>query len=260
MKNYLLQVEYFGKNYSGWQKQSHSSSVQEELEKALSKVANHNIEVTCAGRTDAGVHATSQVVNFFSDSDRALEAWQRGANALLSEDIKVIDIKEVDLEFNARFSALSRTYNYVICNSKVSSPIFKNHSLWENRLLDIDKMNEATQYLLGELDFTSFRSSQCQSNTPFRYIKEAKFIKHNDFIIFEVVGNAFLHHMIRNFIGSLLKVGIGLKEPVWIQQVLDAKNRCLAAETAKPQGLYFVGVEYKYFSFKRGVKDFFSLA
>ncbi|MED7788538.1 tRNA pseudouridine(38-40) synthase TruA [Francisella sp. 19X1-34] len=257
MKNYLLQIEYFGKNYCGWQRQSHSPSVQEELEKALSKIANHNIEVTCAGRTDTGVHATSQIVNFYSDADRPLSAWQRGANALLPKAIKILDIREVDNNFNSRFSAINRTYNYVIYNSTISSPIFAEHCLWENRKLDILKMNQACEYLLGEQNFSSFRSSQCQSNTPFRNIQKAEFIKQGNFIVFEVIGNAFLHHMIRNLVGSLLKVGLGLQSPEWIKELLDAKDRTQAAETAKAHGLYFVGVEYSDFQFKRQIMNLF---
>ncbi|AJI54692.1 tRNA pseudouridine(38-40) synthase [Francisella philomiragia] len=257
MKNYLLQIEYFGKNYCGWQRQSHSPSIQEELEKALSKIANQNIEVTCAGRTDTGVHATSQVVNFHSDADRNLSSWMRGTNALLPQDIKVLDIKEVDNDFNSRFTATNRTYNYIIYNSAISSPIFAEHCLWENRQLNIDRMNHACKYLLGEQDFTSFRSSQCQSNTPFRNIQKAEFIKQGSFIVFEVVGNAFLHHMIRNFIGSLLKVGLEFESPEWIKLVLEAKDRTKAAETAKAHGLYFVGVEYPEFSFRRRVIELF---
>ncbi|API86701.1 tRNA pseudouridine(38-40) synthase TruA [Francisella uliginis] len=257
MKNYLLQIEYFGKNYCGWQRQSHSPSVQEELEKALSKIANHNIEVICAGRTDTGVHATSQVVNFYSDADRALSAWQRGANALLPKDIKILDIKEVNDDFNSRFSAINRTYNYIIYNSTISSPIFAEHCLWENRQLNITTMNQACNYLLGEQDFSSFRSSQCQSNTSFRNIQKAEFIKQGKFIVFEVVGNAFLHHMIRNLVGSLLKVGLDLQSPEWIKELLDAKDRTKAAETAKAHGLYFVGVEYPDFQFKRQIMRLF---
>ncbi|MBY7733602.1 tRNA pseudouridine(38-40) synthase TruA [Francisella philomiragia] len=257
MKNYLLQIEYFGKNYCGWQRQSHSPSVQEELEKALSKIANQNIEVTCAGRTDTGVHATSQVVNFHSDADRTLSSWMRGTNALLPKDIKILDIREVDNDFNSRFTAINRTYNYIIYNSITSSPIFVEHCLWENRELNIDKMNQACKYLLGEQDFTSFRSSQCQSNTPFRNIQKAEFIKQGYFIVFEVIGNAFLHHMIRNFIGSLLKVGLEFESPEWIKLVLETKDRTRAAETAKAHGLYFVGVEYPEFSFRRRVMELF---
>ena len=256
MKNYLLQIEYFGKNYCGWQKQSHSPSIQAELEKALSKIANRNIEVTCAGRTDTGVHATSQIVNFHSDADRPLSAWQHGTNALLPHDIKILAIQEVNDDFNSRFTALNRTYNYLIYNSAISSPIFAEHCLWENRELSINKMNQACEYLLGEQDFSSFRSSQCQSNTPFRNIQKAKFIKQGNFIVFEVIGNAFLHHMIRNFIGSLLKVGLGFESPEWIKVVLEAKDRTQAAETAKAHGLYFVGVEYPEFSFKRQIISF----
>ncbi|AJC48916.1 tRNA pseudouridine(38-40) synthase TruA [Allofrancisella guangzhouensis] len=257
MKNYILQIEYLGKNYCGWQRQSHSLSIQEELEKALSKVANHNIETICAGRTDTGVHASSQVVNFLSDADRSLQAWQRGVNALLPQDIKVLQIKEVELDFNARFSAVNRTYNYVIYNAPISSPLFAEHTLWENRLLDIEKMNQACKYLLGEQDFSSFRSSQCQSNTPFRNIKKAEFVKFGNFIVFEVIGNAFLHHMIRNLVGSLVKVGLGFKNPNWINDLLAAKDRTQAGQTAKAQGLYFVGVEYPGFSFSRSVVNMF---
>ncbi|MFV9972622.1 MAG: tRNA pseudouridine(38-40) synthase TruA [Francisella endosymbiont of Hyalomma asiaticum] len=257
MKNYLIQIEYFGKNYYGWQRQSHSPSIQSELEKALSKIANQTIEVNCAGRTDTGVHATSQIVNFHSDADRPLSAWQRGANALLPQDIKILAVKEVNNDFNSRFTALNRTYNYLIYNSPISSPIFAEHCLWENRELDIDKMNQSCKYLLGEQDFSSFRSSQCQSNTPFRNIQKAEFIKQGSFIVFEVIGNAFLHHMIRNFIGLLLKVGLGFESPDWIKSVLEARDRIQAAETVKAHGLYFVGVQYPEFSFKRQIINLF---
>ncbi|GAB4222575.1 MAG: tRNA pseudouridine(38-40) synthase TruA [Francisella sp.] len=257
MKNYLLQIEYFGKNYCGWQKQSHSPSIQSEIEKALSKVANQKIEVTCAGRTDTGVHATSQIINFYSDAKRDINAWIRGTNALLPYDIKIIAIKEVDNDFNARFSAINRTYNYLIYNAEISSPIFAEHSLWVNKKLNVVKMNQACKYLLGEQDFSSFRSSQCQAKTPFRNIQKANFIKKGNFIIFEVTGNAFLQHMIRNFIGSLLKVGLEHRSPDWIKEILDSKDRQKAADTSKSHGLYFVGVEYPKFKFKRQIFDLF---
>ncbi|MGQ4001938.1 tRNA pseudouridine(38-40) synthase TruA [Francisellaceae bacterium CB300] len=257
MKNYILQIEYFGENYNGWQRQTSFPSVQSEVEKALSKVANHKVEVVCAGRTDSGVHATSQIANFLSNADRSLMAWKRGLNAILPNDIKIINIQEVPNDFNSRFAAISRTYNYVIYNAQVSSPIFARHSLWENRALDIDKMNQAAKYLLGKQDFTSFRSSQCQANTPFRTIQKAEFTKHGSFIIFEVQGNAFLHHMIRNLVGSLVNIGLGQKPPEWIKELLDAKDRTIAAKTARPQGLYFVGVEYENFEYIRPMKDIF---
>jgi tRNA pseudouridine38-40 synthase len=184
MKNYLLQIEYFGENYCGWQRQTSFPSVQQEIEKALSKVANHKVEVICAGRTDSGVHATSQIANFLSDAYRSIIAWKSGLNTLLPKDIKIIDIREVPIDFNSRFAAINRTYNYVIYNAQVSSPIFAKHSLWENRALDVDKMNEAAKYLLGKQDFSSFRSSQCQANTPFRTIQKSEFIKYGNFIVF----------------------------------------------------------------------------
>ena len=257
MKNYLIQIEYFGENYNGWQRQINYPSIQNEIEKALSKVANHKVEIICAGRTDSGVHATSQIANFLSGADRSLTAWKRGLNAILPRDIKIVDIQEVPYDFNSRFAATSRTYNYVIYNAKVSSPIFAKHSLWESRPLDLYKMNEATKYLLGEHDFSSFRASQCQANTPFRTIKKAEFSKHGSFIIFEIQGNAFLHHMIRNLIGSLINIGLGKKEPLWIKELLDAKDRTIAAKTARPQGLYFVGVEYPNMNFARKIYSLF---
>ena len=258
MKNYLLQIEYFGENYNGWQLQTSFPSVQDEIEKALSKIANHKVEVVCAGRTDSGVHATSQIANFLSDADRSLMAWKRGLNSILPSDIKIIDIQEVPSDFNSRFAAISRTYNYVIYNAQVSSPIFAKHSLWENRLLDVGKMNEAAKYLLGKQDFSSFRSSQCQANTPFRTIQKVSFSKNDNFIIFEIQGNAFLHHMIRNLIGSLINIGLGQKEPVWIKELLDSKDRTIAAKTARPQGLYFVGVEYPNIIFSRRIYSLFT--
>lgn len=257
MKNYLLQIEYFGENYNGWQRQTSFPSVQNEIEKALSKVANHKIEVICAGRTDSGVHATSQIANYFSDADRSLMAWKRGLNAILPNDIKIVDVREISNDFNSRFAATRRSYNYVIYNAQVSSPIFAKHSLWENRPLDINKMNQAAKYLLGKQDFSSFRSSQCQANTSFRTIHKAEFSKHGNFIVFEVKGNAFLHHMIRNIIGSLVNIGLRQKEPFWIKELLDAKDRTIAAKTARAQGLYFVGVEYDDFEYSRPVKDMF---
>ncbi len=257
MKNYILQIEYFGENYNGWQRQPSFPSIQQEIEKALSKVANHKVEVVCAGRTDSGVHATSQIANFSSDANRSLMAWKMGINAILPSCIKILDIQEVPSDFNSRFAATSRTYNYVIYNAQVSSPIFAKHSLWENRPLDIDKMNAAAKYLLGEHDFSSFRSSECQANTQFRTIHKAEFTKHGSIIIFEVKGNAFLHHMIRNFIGSLVNIGLGQKEPIWIKELLAAKDRSVAAKTARPQGLYFVGVEYPDFKYVRDVKGMF---
>ncbi len=257
MKNYILQIEYFGGNYCGWQKQLHSKSVQEEVEKSLSKIANHNIETICAGRTDTGVHATSQIINFNSSADRSLYAWQYGLNGLLPSDIKIISIEEVSLDFNARFSARRRTYNYLIYNSKVSSPILESHSLWENRPLDIAKMNEACKHLIGKHDYDSFRSSRCQSHSAVRTMYKAEFTKFGKIIVFEVVGNAFLHHMIRNFVGSLLKVGIGLEPAEWIGEVLKMKDRTKAFVTAKPDGLYFVGVEYEEYSFERKIIDTF---
>jgi tRNA pseudouridine38-40 synthase len=244
IKNYALVLEYDGSNYCGWQRQSHSPSVQEDLECSLSKIANHPIEVVCAGRTDTGVHATAQVVNFSSSATRSLSAWLNGVNANLPKAIKVTDIVEVDEHFSARFTAKYRRYNYVVLQRKSSSPIFENRAVWERRVLNLDAMNQACQYLLGEQDFSAFRSSQCQSHSPNRYIHHAFFKCSGDFVIFDIKGNAFLHHMVRNIMGSLLAIGLGEQSPEWIATLLAEKDRNQAGKTAPAHGLYLVEVGY----------------
>jgi len=257
MQNYLLQIEYQGSEYCGWQKQSHASNtVQEQLEKSLSKVANNTIEVFCAGRTDSGVHACSQIVNFYSDADRSLDAWQNGCNSFLPVNIKIKHIQKVNKNFHSRFEALSRRYNYVIYNNNSSSPILHKNTTWFKKKLDIKKMNDACQYLLGEQDFSTFRSSQCQANTPFRNIIKAKFYQHCDLILFDIEGNAFLHHMVRNIVGSMLQIGIGEKSPLWIKELILGKDRQKSAATAHPHGLYLVGVKYPEFNFQRNIFTF----
>ena len=244
MNYYALVVEYFGQNYCGWQRQSHSPSVQVQIETALSQIAGQEIEVVCAGRTDTGVHATAQVVSFATTVTREDKAWVLGVNSLLPKDIKVRDLKRVTSDFSARFSATYRRYNYLIYKNKVSSALWYEHSTWVNRKLNITAMNQACKYLIGEQDFSSFRSSQCQSNTAFRNIHHAFFDTFGDFVVFDIQGNAFLHHMVRNIVGSLLKVGHAEKDPQWIKELLMQKDRTKAASTAPAQGLYLVEVDY----------------
>jgi len=244
MNYYALVLEYHGESYCGWQRQSHSPSVQFSLEKALSQIANEPIEVTCAGRTDAGVHALAQVVNFQTDVKREDKAWLIGANSLLPKDIKVSKLYHVDKGFSARFSATYRRYQYLIYNHPVSSAVFLKNATWVKEHLDLDKMNEACQNLLGEQDFTTFRSSQCQSHTSMRNIHHAYFKRYGRFVLFDIQGNAFLHHMVRNITGSMLKVGLKLYSPDWIRDIVDLKDRTKAAETAPAVGLYLVEVAY----------------
>lgn len=241
---YALVIEYDGSAYCGWQRQSHSPSVQAVVEEALSKIANHSIEVVCAGRTDTGVHATAQVVNFSSSASRTISAWLNGVNAHLPKSIKVTDVVAVDPCFSSRFSAEYRRYNYVILQRQSSSPLFENRAVWERRVLDLDAMNTACQYLLGEQNFSAFRSSQCQSHSPNRYIHHAFFQRRGDFVIFDIKGNAFLHHMVRNIMGSMLAVGLGEQAPEWIASLIANKDRTQAGKTAPAHGLYLVEVGY----------------
>ncbi|MCF6807199.1 tRNA pseudouridine(38-40) synthase TruA [Thiotrichales bacterium 19S9-12] len=238
------QIEYLGKNYHGWQRQSHCASVQSLIEKSLSYVADEKIEVTCAGRTDQGVHATAQIIHFETSKDRPISAWIKGSNALLPKDIKILWAKEVNNSFHARFSAKWRTYRYVIYHRNCSSAILSDLVTWVKEPLDIKKMETAAKDLLGEKDFSSFRAAECQSNSVHRNIMEVKFTQLNSFIIFEIRGNAFLHHMVRNIVGSLLEIGLGNQAVTWIKTLLDLKDRTKAGKTAPACGLYFVDVGY----------------
>ncbi len=212
-----LTLEYDGTHFHGWQKQPKNRTVQETLEKALSQLVQHPVHTYCAGRTDAGVHATGQVVHFDSEIERPNQVWIMGSNSLLPKDISIRKSQIVSMDFHARFSALSRTYRYYICNSSARPALLQHRVAWEFRKLDIQAMQEATKILVGQHDFSSFRSSECQSKTPVRdmkYIKiytEDYFICNTSLIVIELKANAFLHHMVRNIVGTLLLVGKGFK-------------------------------------------------
>ncbi|MCF6764773.1 tRNA pseudouridine(38-40) synthase TruA [Thiotrichales bacterium 19S3-7] len=237
-------VEYLGKNYHGWQRQKHCLGIQERIEKALSFVADQSIEVVCAGRTDQGVHATNQIIHFDTDSKRMMTAWLRGGNAYLPKDIKLLWAKEVDETFHARFSAKWRTYRYVIYTRVTSSAILDGLVTWVKESLDIEAMREAMVDLLGERDFSSFRAAECQSHSAFRNIMSIELIEKGHFLIFEIKGNAFLHHMVRNIVGTLLEVGLKRKQISWIKELLLLKDRRCAGKTAASDGLYLVDVGY----------------
>lgn len=239
-----LGVEYDGAKYYGWQRQRDVDSVQERLEKALSKVANQQVEVFCAGRTDAGVHGTGQVVHFDINVDRKMVAWTMGANAHLPKDIAVRWATEVNEDFHARFTATARRYRYIIFNNALRPAILGNGVSHYHGHLDEQKMHEAGQYLLGENDFTSFRAVHCQSRSPWRNLMHLKVTRQGDFVIIDIKANAFVHHMVRNITGSLIKVGKGEEKPEWIEWLLAQKNRTLAGATAKAEGLYLVDVDY----------------
>jgi tRNA pseudouridine38-40 synthase len=243
-KRLVLGIEYDGSSYYGWQRQPHAASVQESLEKSLSEVANEKIEITCAGRTDTGVHATSQVVHFDCQNPRPIKAWLKGANSLLPQNISIRYAQAISKDFHARFSALSRSYLYVIDNNSVKPAIMSQGLTWIRAKLDVDKMNSATEHFIGEHDFTSLRSSRCQSNSANRNISKLRCKRYGEYIVLEVTANAFLHHMVRNIVGTLIEIGDGRRNSNWAREVIAAKNRCIAGVTSAPNGLYLVGVMY----------------
>jgi tRNA pseudouridine38-40 synthase len=241
---FALGIEYDGKNYCGWQKQKSVVSVQQTLERALSKIADEPIEVICAGRTDTGVNATNQVVHFETTKVRKNTAWTLGANTHLPSDIAVTWAKEVSDEFHARFSATARRYRYVIYNNKLRSAILSHGISHYHYPLDEKLMHIGAQHLIGKHDFTSFRTVHCQSHSPVRTIHHCEITRQGEYIIVDIKANAFLHHMVRNIVGSLMRVGQSQETTAWIKEVLELKNRCLAGATAPPEGLYFVEVDY----------------
>ena len=239
-----LQVAYHGRHYHGWQRQKGALSVQEKLETALSEVANVPIKVVCAGRTDAGVHASGQIVHFDTPNPRPMRAWTHGGNMHLPDDIAIQWAKVVPESFHARFAAVARQYRYVIYNHPMRPALMDKEVTWNFRSLDVVKMQEAAGYLEGEHDFSSFRASACQASSPVRQVHSIKVYVAGNYIVVDVRANAFLHHMIRNFAGLLMAIGAGKQPPVWAQQVLQARDRRQSAATAAPYGLYFVNAEY----------------
>jgi len=239
-----LMVEYDGSQYHGWQAQPGLRTIQQTLESALSEIADQEVSVTCAGRTDTGVHASNQVVHFDCEKERTIRAWIHGANSFLPKDMCVKWGKEMPEHFHARYSALSRRYRYVIYNSAIRPALLRGNVTWQYRQLDHRLMHEGGQYLLGEQDFTSFRSIECQSKTPMRNVQKLQVMRKGDLVIIEIRANAFLHHMVRNIAGVLITVGSGRRPVTWVKDVLLAKDRKLGAETAPPYGLYLVEVAY----------------
>jgi tRNA pseudouridine38-40 synthase len=241
-----LSVAYNGRHYHGWQRQPRGHiSVQEKLEDALSMVADQPIKVICAGRTDAGVHASAQVVHFDTSAERPLRAWTHGGNMNLPDDVAIQWAHPVDASFHARFSASARRYRYVIYNHPMRPALMDKEVSWNYRPLDVPAMQAAANALVGTHDFSSFRAAACQANSPIRSVHHLQVISAGDYIVLDVRANAFLHHMIRNLAGLLMKIGAGDAPPSWAGEVLAAKDRRVSAATAPPYGLYFVGAEYE---------------
>ena len=219
-------------------------SVQGALEKALTKVAAEPVSVVCAGRTDAAVHASGQVVHFDTAVERPLKAWIMGVNANLPADISVTWAQPMPAHFHARFSAVARRYRYVIYNDPVRPAHLAEEITWNHRPLDVARMREAAAALVGTHDFTSFRAVQCQAKSPIKTLHHLRVLEHGRFIVLDVRANAFLHHMVRNIAGVLMAIGAGEREPQWVGEILAARDRRSGGVTAHPYGLYLVRVEY----------------
>ncbi|WP_299079621.1 tRNA pseudouridine(38-40) synthase TruA [uncultured Paraglaciecola sp.] len=241
---FALGIEYDGAAYHGWQRQQTVVSVQQRVEEALTAVANEPIKVICAGRTDAGVHATCQVVHFDTQSQRHSSAWTLGINRFLPDAIAIKWVKALDDEFHARFSATARRYRYVIYNHRLRNSILAKGVTHVHHELDHELMHQAAQHLIGRHDFSAFRAVNCQANTPIREMSNISVQRFGDFIVIDVQANAFLHHMVRNITGSLLVIGNKEQPVTWMKTLLQGKDRTKAAATAKPHGLYLVHVTY----------------
>lgn len=247
MKRLALGIEYVGTNYSGWQVQAHqvsAPSIQAQLEFALTQIAGHPVHTICAGRTDAGVHACGQVVHCDVMPEREMRAWVFGCNSKLPRDIRVCWAREVTEDFDARRSALSRHYRYIVYNHSIRPSLMNEYVTWYCTPLEVELMREAARSWLGEHDFSSFRGAGCQSKSAVRRVEQIEIRRSGELVIFDIVANAFLYHMIRNMIGVLLPIGAGKRPVSWAHEVLCAVDRKCAGVTAPAQGLYLFSVAY----------------
>jgi tRNA pseudouridine38-40 synthase len=239
-----LGVEYDGAPYCGWQSQTGGCGVQDFVEKAIAQIAEHEIRIHAAGRTDTGVHAMMQVVHFDTETVRPDSAWVRGVNAFLPDSISVLWVKIVDDEFHARFSAMQRSYQYLLANQATAPAIKAQQAGWYHLPLNISAMQTAIAYLRGEHDFSAFRASECQAKSPVKNLQVASIQAHGKFIVFNFSANAFLQHQVRNMVGALVYVGNGKNPPEFIKSLLEQKDRTLSPPTFSPNGLYLAGVAY----------------
>jgi tRNA pseudouridine38-40 synthase len=239
-----LGIEYDGSRFLGWQTQPGGGTVQDVLQAALAAIAGEDVKVTCAGRTDRGVHACEQVIHFDPPVARPDTAWVRGVNAMLPDSVAVLWAQPVDDAFHARFSAISRSYRYILLNRQVRPALAARHAGWFHRGLDVDSMRLAAEFLFGEHDFSAFRSAECQARSPVRRVNRLEIDRFGERIDFLIGANAFLHHMVRNIVGTLVYVGMGKHPPSWVRDVLESRERTLAAPTFGPEGLYLEAVDY----------------
>jgi len=241
---YALALAYQGTHFKGWQTQNNLPTIQETIEKALSYVADEPIQVTAAGRTDAGVHAAKQVIHFDTSCERPLHAWVFGCNSQLPSDISVQWVQPISQDFHARFSATARRYRYYIHNRRERPALLREQLTWHCRPLDVPSMQKAALYLLGEHDFSAFRAADCQSHSTNRTVEFIQLTASDDIICLDIQANAFLHHMVRNIVGTLFVIGEKKQPPEWMKAVLENADRKKAGITAPPEGLYMVDVVY----------------
>lgn len=240
-----LGIEYDGSRFLGWQTQPGGGTVQDALERAVSVIAGEPVALTCAGRTDRGVHARAQVAHFDTAAERPLGAWVRGVNALLPESAAVQWALPVPAEFHARYSARARTYRYVLLNRAVRPALAARYAGWVHAPLELEPMRAAARLLTGEHDFSAFRSAECQAKNPVRTLHALDIERRGERLDFVLRANAFLHHMVRNLVGTLLQVGRGKRPPQWVREVLESRDRAQAAQTFAAEGLYLEAVEYE---------------
>lgn len=244
MPRILLKVEYLGTHYHGWQRQAALPTVQEALETALLQFLQEPVTVTAAGRTDKGVHATGQVIHFDTTRLRAMHHYVFGLNHFLPKDIRILEAHEVPGDFHARFSALYRRYQMRILNRPVASGILTDRVLWHPVPLNEVWMQQGADYLLGKHDFTSFRGPDCQAKSPVKHLQHCEIIRQEDLITIHLQASGFLHNMVRNITGVLIKIGEGRQPPAFAKAVLEARNREAAAKTVAPEGLYLTEIGY----------------
>jgi tRNA pseudouridine38-40 synthase len=237
-------LEYDGSSFCGWQTQPQGCAIQDHLEAALETIAGRRIATVCAGRTDAGVHALLQVVHFDSEVARPLTAWVRGVNSHLPKSVAVVWAAEVAGQFHARNSARERCYRYVLLNHPVRPALYDKRVGWMHQPLNLEAMQEAAKCLVGTHDFSAFRAQECQAASPVKTLRKAEITRHENVFFFEFAAQSFLYHMVRNLVGSLVRVGTEQQPISWLKKVLESRDRKLAAPTAPPDGLYLADITY----------------
>lgn len=243
-RRFALGIEYDGRDFVGWQSQYGQRTVQAATEGAISKVADRPVSVQCAGRTDAGVHALGQVIHWDTDAERSPRSWLLGINSNLPADVSAQWIQEVPESFHARFSAIARLYRYRILNQELRSAMCRNTHAWIHGQLHLESMQEAAQVLLGEHDFSAFRAAECQAKSPVRRIDYLCLTRCGPEVLIDIQANAFLHHMVRNIVGTLIMIGSGKRPYTWMESLLKLRDRRLSGPTAPSQGLVLMDVQY----------------